>query len=328
MGHASYNNRLPASLSLFLFLVVPETRAQTHALDLMEVRTVKINNVSLSATDHDLREFFSFSGEIEYVELHSCNETSQVAYVTFKDATGADTSILLSVISLVDAFLGATIVDQPVTIEMAAEYKLPAAVASTLPAEKVNVNTGDTTPAARKAEDVVSSMLAQGFILGKDAISKAKAFDEKHQIYSTATATVVTLDQKIGFSEKLSAGTTMVNDKLRQMDEKFQVSEKTKSAYSAAGQTVSTAGSALMSNRYILTGAAWAVGAYSRAAQTANEVSQKTKEKVLAEKDKNGNKAGGSQAEGTKAEGSSGRHQSRRQSSRRHQSRRQSSGRQ
>lgn len=150
----------------------------------------------------------------------------------------------------------------------------------------------------------MSSMLAQGFILGKDAISKAKAFDEKHQIYSTATATVATLDQKIGFSEKLSAGTTMVNDKLRQMDERFQVSEKTKSAYSAAGQTVSTAGSALMSNRYILTGAAWAVGAYSRAAQTANEVSQKTKEKVLAEKDKNGNKAGGIQAEGTKAEGS------------------------
>ncbi|XP_024179643.1 binding partner of ACD11 1 [Rosa chinensis] len=260
-----------------------------------EVRTVKINNVSLRATDHDLREFFSFSGEVEYVELHSYNETSQVAYVTFKDASGADTSILLS---------GATIVDRPVTIDMAADYKLPAAVASTLPAATVNVNAGGPKDAVRKAEDVVSSMLAKGFILGKDAISKAKAFDEKHQIYSTATATVATLDQKIGFSEKLSAGTSMVNDKLRQMDEKFQVSEKTKSAYSAAGQTVSTAGSALMSNRYILTGTAWATGAYNRAAQTANEVSQKTKEKVLAEEDKNGNKAEGSQGEGSKAEGS------------------------
>ncbi|XP_050387548.1 binding partner of ACD11 1 [Argentina anserina] len=263
----------------------------------MEVRTVKINNVSLSATDHDLREFFSFSGEIEYVEVHSHSEMSQVAYVTFKDASGADTSILLS---------GATIVDQPVTIELAAEYKLPAAVASTLPAASVNVNAGQANSAARKAEDVVSSMLAKGFILGKDTIGKAKAFDEKHKIYSTATATVATLDQKIGFTEKLSASTTMVNDKLKQMDERFQVSEKTKSAYSAAGQTVSTAGSALMSNRYILTGSAWAAGAYTRAAQTASEVSQKTKEKVLAEEDKNGNKAGSNQAEGSKAEGTQG----------------------
>lgn len=155
----------------------------------------------------------------------------------------------------------------------------------------MNVNGGGAESAVRKAEDVVSSMLAKGFILGKDAISKAKAFDEKHQLYSTATATVASLDQKIGLREKLSAGTTMVNDTLRQMDERFQVSEKTKSAFSAAEQTVTTAGSALMSNRYILTGTTWATGAYNRAAQAASEVSQKTREKVLAEEDNNANKA-------------------------------------
>lgn len=156
----------------------------------------------------------------------------------------------------------------------------------------MNVNAGGAESAVRKAEDVVSSMLAKGFILGKDAISKAKAFDEKHQLYSTATATVASLDQKIGLREKLSAGTTMVNDTLRQMDERFQVSEKTKSAFSAAEQTVTTAGSALMSNRYILTGTAWATGAYNRAAQAATEVSQRTREKVVAEEDNNANKAG------------------------------------
>lgn len=163
---------------------------------------------------------------------------------------------------------------------------------SFLPQATVNVNAGGAESAVRKAEDVVSSMLAKGFILGKDAISKAKAFDEKHQLYSTATATVASLDQKIGLREKLSAGTTMVNDTLRQMDERFQVSEKTKSAFSAAEQTVTTAGSALMSNRYILTGTAWATGAYNRAAQAATEVSQRTREKVLAEEDNNANKAG------------------------------------
>jgi hypothetical protein len=33
------------------------------------VRTVKVTNVSLSATVQDIKEFFSFSGDIEHVEM-------------------------------------------------------------------------------------------------------------------------------------------------------------------------------------------------------------------------------------------------------------------
>ncbi|GMP25258.1 hypothetical protein CsSME_00002211 [Camellia sinensis var. sinensis] len=67
------------------------------------------------------------------------------------------------------------------------------------------------------------------------------------------------------------------------MDEKFQVSEKTKSAFAAAEQKVSTAGSAIMKNRYILTGTSWVTGAFNRAAKAAGDVGQKTKEKVAEE---------------------------------------------
>lgn len=38
-------------------------------LSLLQVRTVKVSNVSHGANEHDIREFFSFSGEIENVEL-------------------------------------------------------------------------------------------------------------------------------------------------------------------------------------------------------------------------------------------------------------------
>ena len=148
-----------------------------------------------------------------------------------------------------------------------------------------NKSAGQVESAVQKAGDVVSSMLARGFILGKDAVNKAKAFDEKHQFTSTATAKVASLDQKIGFTEKISAGTTMVNDKVREMDQKFQVSEKTKSAFTAAEQTVSNAGSAIMKNRYVLTGASWVTGAFNRVAKAAGDVGQKTKEKVLAEEE-------------------------------------------
>jgi RNA recognition motif-containing protein len=30
---------------------------------------VKVTNVSLSASEQDIREFFSFSGEIEYIDI-------------------------------------------------------------------------------------------------------------------------------------------------------------------------------------------------------------------------------------------------------------------
>uniref|UniRef100_A0A5B6YYF0 RRM domain-containing protein n=1 Tax=Davidia involucrata TaxID=16924 RepID=A0A5B6YYF0_DAVIN len=236
----------------------------------MSIRTVKVSNVSLGASEQDIKEFFSFSGDIEYVEMQSYNERSQIAFVTFKDSQGAETAVLLS---------GATIVDLSVTITLAPDYQLPPAALAP-PVTIVNKTPGGAESAFRKAEDVVSGMLAKGFVLGKDAVNKAKSFDEKHQLTSTATAKVVSLDKKIGLSEKISIGTSVVNDKVREVDQKFQVSDKAKSAFAAAEQTVSSAGSAIMKNRYVFTGASWVTGAFNKVAKAAGEVGQKTKEKV------------------------------------------------
>ncbi|OVA06861.1 RNA recognition motif domain [Macleaya cordata] len=231
-------------------------------------RTVEVSNISLRATEQDIREFFGFSGDIEYVEMQREDEPSQVAYVTFKDLQGAETALLLS---------GARIVDLTITITPALDYKLPPA-ASVPPAE--NKTTGGAESVVQKAEDVVSSMLAKGFILGKGALNKAKALDEKHQFTTTATSTVASLDKRMGLSEKISMTTSVVNDKVRVMDEKFQVSEKTKLAFAAAEQTVSNAGSAIMKNQYVSTGASWVTGAFSKVANAAGEVGQKAKEKA------------------------------------------------
>ncbi|XP_016504333.1 binding partner of ACD11 1 [Nicotiana tabacum] len=248
----------------------------------MSVRTVKVSNVSLGASEQDIKEFFSFSGDIEYVEMISENERSQIAYVTFKDPQGAETAVLLS---------GATIVDQSVIVALEPDYELPPTAPVPIKAtERANAAGGGS--AIQKAEDVVSSMLAKGFILGKDAVNKAKTFDEKHQFISTASAKVASLDQKIGLSEKINMGTTIVNDKVKEMDQKFQVTEKTKSAFAAAEQTVSTAGSAIMKNRYVLTGASWVTGAFNKVTKAAGEVGQKTKEKMAEEEQGRSSAAG------------------------------------
>ncbi|KAK7818837.1 binding partner of ACD11 1 isoform X2 [Quercus suber] len=231
------------------------------------IRTVKVSNISLAASERDIREFFSFSGDIHYVEMQRETDKTWLAYVTFKDSQGADTAALLS---------GATIADLSVSITPVENYQLPP---EAIPpsSEKMPAATGS---AVKKAEDVVSTMLAKSFVLGKDAINKTKALDERHHLTSNASATVASIDRKIGLSEKLSIGTTIVNEKVREMDEWFHVSEKTKSAFAAAEQKASGAGSAIVNNHYVLTGASWISSAFGAVAKAAEDVSMMTKEKV------------------------------------------------
>ncbi|TVU13020.1 hypothetical protein EJB05_46711 [Eragrostis curvula] len=244
------------------------------------VRSVKVTNVSLTATEQDIKEFFSFSGDIEHVEMQSGDEWSQVAYVTFKDAQGAETALLLS---------GATIVDLSVIIAPAPEYQPPPS-ASAPPMSGTRVPVGGDN-VVHKAEDVVSTMLAKGFVLGKDAVGKAKSFDEKHGFTSTAGAKVASIDKKIGLSEKITTGTSLVSEKVKEMDQKFQVSDKTKSAFAAAEQKVSSAGSAIMKNRYVFTGASWVTNAFNKVTKAATDVGTMTKEKMAAEEQHKGSGA-------------------------------------
>ncbi|OMO97803.1 hypothetical protein CCACVL1_04456 [Corchorus capsularis] len=247
---------------------IPQTNATTNwTINVSNIKTVKVSNISLAASERDITEFFSFSGDIQYVEMRRETENAQVAYVTFKDSQGADTAMLLT---------GATIVDLSVNITPVEDYELPPeALASNM--EKKPAVTDSTV---RKAEDVMSTMLAKGFFLGKDAINKAKAFDERHHLTSNASAAVTSFDQKTGLSEKLSIGTAVVNEKLKEMDERYQVSEMTKSALAVAEQKASSAGTALMSNRYVSTGASWLSNAFSAVAKAAEDVGVLTKEKV------------------------------------------------
>ncbi|CAN1235956.1 Binding partner of ACD11 1 [Linum grandiflorum] len=272
----------PLELS-FLFTIKVRKVSLVYLFLSQQVTAVKVGNVSLGATELDLKEFFSFSGEIDCIIMQSDTERSQSAYLRFKEPQGAETAILLS---------GATIVDQSVTIELAPEYEFPAAAQVSCDTSEKNGG-GRAEIAIQKAEDVVSGMLARGFCLGKDALKKAKTFDEKLQLTSTASS----LDQKIGLSEKISAGRSVVNEKVREMDEKLKVSEAAKAALTAAEQSVSSAGSAIMKNRYVLTGASWVSGAFGRVSKVAGEVGQKTKEKVLAEEE-GANKAVGFAGEG------------------------------
>jgi len=130
-------------------------------------------------------------------------------------------------------------------------------------------------------------MLEKGYVLGNNTMSKAKAFDDKHQLTANASqlaanaqAKVVSIDNKIGITQKFSAGTAAINQQVKAVDEKYHVAEKARAAVQATEQKLNAAGTAIAKNRYILTGTSWVAGAYAKVAKTAEEVGQKTLERV------------------------------------------------
>ncbi|KAK7307123.1 hypothetical protein VNO77_39910 [Canavalia gladiata] len=230
--------------------------------------TVEVTGLSPKATDKDVRDFFAFSGAIEHVEIIRSGDYACTAYVTFKDAYSQETACLLS---------GATILDQRVCITRWGQYQdefdfwnQPShsheeETANTPQSSQFVSSAGE---AVTMAQEVVKTMLAKGYVLSKDALSKAKDFDESHQVSATATAKFSELNQRIGLTDKISAGVEAV----RSVDQRYNVSETTKAAASTAGRSVSAAANSFVNSSYFSKGALWLSGALTRAAQVASDL--------------------------------------------------------
>lgn len=122
-------------------------------------------------------------------------------------------------------------------------------------------------------------MLAKGYDLGKDVLIKAKAFDESHQVSTSAVSRVAELSNRIGLTERINSGVEMV----RSIDERFHVSEITKSAavvtgtaavvaVTVTGEAAAAAASAVVNSSYFSKGALWVLDALSRAARTTSDL--------------------------------------------------------
>lgn len=252
----------------------------------MQTRTVQVKNVSDLASEREIHEFFSFSGDIEHIDIQRDSEQSKVAFVTFKDPKALEIALLLS---------GATIVDRIVSISPAENYVPKHQVqdvavvnnaVSVVPDENSLPNAEARSSPNRngriyvsRAQDVVASMLAKGSALGQDAVNKAKAFDEKHQLTASASAKVMSFDKRVGLTDKLTVGISVVNEKVKSVDQRLHVSNKTMAAIFAAERKINDTGSAVKSSRYVTAGAAWFSGAFSKVAKAGQVAGTKTREK-------------------------------------------------
>ncbi|GMI75359.1 BPA1-Like 3 [Hibiscus trionum] len=180
--------------------------------------TVEVTGLSPKATEKDVFEFFAFSGAIEHIEIVRSSEYASTAYVIFKNAYSQETAILLS---------GATLLDQRIFISRWGHYEEDFDFSSPLRSQKDEASSwqpprrsqfvSHAGEAVSFAQDAVKAMLANGYVLGKDALSKAKAFDESHQVSATAAAKVAELSERIGLTDKLGVGVSAI----RSVDERY-----------------------------------------------------------------------------------------------------------
>ncbi|EEF42164.1 binding partner of ACD11 1 [Ricinus communis] len=231
---------------------------------------VEVTGLSPSTTEKDLYDFFSFSGSIEHVEIVRCGDYACTAYVTFKNAYSQETAVLLS---------GATILEERVCITRWGHYIDEFDLWNT-PSLRVEDERESTHPPERSqyvpsageavimAQEVVKNMVAKGYVLGKDTLSKAKAFDESHQVTATAAAKVAEFTERIGLADKIFAGM----EAMKSVDQKYHVSDMTKSAVSATGRTAVAAASTVVNSSYFSKGALWVSGALNRAAKAAADI--------------------------------------------------------
>jgi len=196
-------------------------------------KAVFVSNISPSATEKTVSDFFSFCGRITHLTLRKTAidpSGVQEAVVVFETDSAAKTALLLT---------NALIVDRPITVVSYFPSQIEVDASAPPVAEKpYNVPDSESTKTS-----VMASLLAAGYVLGSDAINKAKSVDEQHKIsqqFKVGAEQIKIkaneLDKTLHISETANTIKTGVVDKVKEVDEKLHISEKVGAVATAAKQ--------------------------------------------------------------------------------------------
>jgi len=200
----------------------------------MDPRGVFVTNISPSANEKTVSDFFSFCGRIVSLTLRKTSGSTdggvQDATVIFETDSAAKTALLLT---------NALIVDRPINVvpyTPTEEHTTPTPLNEILQEEthpditQRNYNVPDSE---RTKTSVVASLMAAGYVLGSDAFTRAKEIDEKHMISlqlkvgaESIKAKAHEIDAKFGITDTAVAIKTAAVEKAQQIDEKLGIVDK------------------------------------------------------------------------------------------------------
>jgi len=211
---------------------------------------VLVTNISPGANEKTVSDFFSFCGKITklYMDREEGKDTNK-AVVEFETESASKTALLLT---------NALIVDRPIAVTLyvspnAPQQDAPVSPGTPVPEEKITRRDfGGVTDEERSKTSVLAALIASGYVLATDAVSKAKQYDEEHNISHQLKVGVEQLkvkvheiDQQYGISERAAVVKQQATDRAKKLDEEYKITEKaTTAADSVKAATVSAANKA------------------------------------------------------------------------------------
>jgi len=212
-----------------------------------EIHAVYVTNISPGANEKTVSDFFSFCGKITklYLKKEENAETSS-AVVQFETESAAKTALLLSNALIVDRPINVLPYPSPEENESTSQI-VQQVITQTPPAPEHTITQRqfDVPDEHRTKTSVLASMLAAGYILGNDAVNKAKDWDEKSNFTLKAQIAVENIkgkahqvDQKFGISDKMAKIKISAKEKVHKLDEEFKLTEKKEKVANSIKQTV------------------------------------------------------------------------------------------
>jgi len=193
--------------------------------------SVFVENISPSATEKTIADFFSFCGKITNLTLRNREDRGSDAIITFETEAAAKTALLLT---------NALIVDRPILVSAYREELHPKptsnddSVTSTveLKGEQIQ-NRPQPLPAEQRTKtSVIASMLAAGYTLGADAVASARKIDEQNGLTQrlgvaadAVKDAVKKIDDSIHFTETMETISTEIAIKAKALDETLGISQ-------------------------------------------------------------------------------------------------------
>jgi len=256
--------------------------------------SVQVTNISPNANEKTVSDFFSFCGKISrlYFDKEEGKDTNR-AVVQFETESAAKTALLLT---------NALIVDRPIAVVPYPLKDIPIInePGTPVPEEKItNRDFGGSKDEERTKTSVLASLLASGYVLAQDALTKAKQIDDEHNISLQLKVGVETLkvkahelDQAYHITEKATSMKQTATVKAKKIDEDYKITEKATQAANTVKTNAIQAAAKAQENQTIKSGvdsmkSGWAAvtqsvsGIYTEyKEQTAKAIEEKQREKA------------------------------------------------
>ncbi|KAI9855996.1 MAG: hypothetical protein M1813_009321 [Trichoglossum hirsutum] len=173
----------------------------------MSSNTVHVKNISHQTSENEVREFFSFCGKITSISVTPVSndpESTKSATVTFEKDTAAKTALLLD-----NTQLG------PSSVQVSGAPGLDEIAPGKTATEPSQGNGGELDQEDKPRSRIIVEYLAQGYVVGDQAIQKAIELDKKHGFSYKFTSALHNFENKYH-----------ATDRARSVDTAYGVSNK------------------------------------------------------------------------------------------------------